>query len=226
MNARRLTIGVVAAAIALAGCLPTSPPPSPRRVLLLGDSLMVQTADQLDAAASAAGLPATFNDKAFYGEGLLDPINSQDAVSVLVQEVRDAPDSTDVVIEFLGNCLPTCQASYPPGSAAFYTAWGQQVVALQNAIWSQFPAMHVWWVISPRIGGSIPEAGLSPDACSTLSWYDRNVYGATVDWWTPLNDAAGNYQRSNLRADDDVHLTATGARVTADATVAALRTTS
>jgi hypothetical protein len=193
-------------------------PSAHHEVLLIGDSLMVQAGSQLPAAFAADGVDAHVVNRAFNGMGLLDPINSLSPTDYVIDQLHENPTTDTVLVELVGNCLATCQATFVPGTDAFSQAWEAASLQMIDAIHAQFPAVQVVWTVSPQLGGSIAASELTPDVSRVLSFYDRAALGAGVDWWNAFNDTNGAYSQTLIydgsvhivRADDQVHFNSDG----------------
>ena len=196
-------------------------------VLLLGDSLLNQTAPELTRALSWHGLDATVVDESFPGTGLLDP----HMVATQIAKVNAHRNADIVVIEFSGNCF-TCPVTY--GSSEFFQQWSANLGAIVHYV--QSLDKHVVLVLPPPLRPDLAWAevqrqlGLQDYLLATAN------HTALANWWEALVDTTGTYQQvllypdvfgeatlHTIRADDGVHLTQDGARRTAEWTVAALR---
>jgi hypothetical protein len=231
----KVALGILVGALLLTSCALGNPTPAVtatpahHEVLLIGDSLMVQAGSQLPAAFDAAGVDAHVVNRALNGLGLLDPVNSSTPTDYVVQQLHENPTVDTVLVELVGNCLATCQATFVPGTDAFSQAWVAAALQMIDAIHAQFPAVRVVWTVSPQLGGSIPGSALSPDVSRVLSFYDAAL-GAEVDWWSAFNTTNGAYSQSLVydgsthvvRTDDQVHFTSEGEQRAARWTVAEL----
>jgi hypothetical protein len=204
--------------------------PGHHEVLLIGDSLMVQAGSQLPAAFAAHGVDAHVVNRAINGLGLLDPINSLSPTDYVVKQLQENPTTDTVLVELVGNCLAACQATFVPGTDAFYQAWEAAAQQMIDAVHAQFPAVRVVWTVAPQLGGSIAVSALSPDVSRVLSLADHAALGAGVDWWNAFNDTNGAYSQTLVydgavhivRADDHVHFNSDGERRAAQWIVAGL----
>jgi hypothetical protein len=229
-------VAVAALLLLLAGCAPGNPWPSvpagldapeSHTVLLLGDSLLNQTAPDLHGALAWHGLDATVIDESFPGSGLLDP----NVVSTQIAKVDAHPKADIVVIEFSGNCF-SCPVTY--GSAAFFDQWSTSLVAIVDYV--QSLDKHAVLVLPPPQRPDLPTAAVQRQLGVQASLVALASDAVLANWWEALVDTSGNYQQvlfypdlfseaalHTIRADDGVHLTQQGARRAADWTVAALR---
>jgi hypothetical protein len=213
------------------------------RVLLVGDSLMGNTASLLRAPLTDAGWDVDIVDAHANGTGVLGPVgDAPDSLTYVREQVAAHPDVDTVVIEWAGACA-TCGTVGPEyGSPAFYAAWragAHSIIDFLHTVRTPDGApLHVLWVRSPPMPLDVvdgPQYELRAAVAMVLSWIDAAELGpaagpVTPDWYAALADTDGQYRQSliydggthDVRAPDRVHLTAEGARRTAAWTVAAL----
>ena len=195
-------------------------------MLLLGDSLLNQTAPELGRALVWHGLNADIVDESFPGTGLLDP----HVVSTQIAKVNAHPSADIVVIEFSGNCV-NCSATY--GSPEFFRDWSANLVAIVDFVRSlhKDAVLVLPPPLRPDLGWAEVQRQLGERVARTAA--EKRV--VLVNWWDALVDTDGNYQQFLLypdvfgeptlhavRDDDGVHLTQDGARRTAEWTASAL----
>jgi hypothetical protein len=229
-------LAVVALALSLVGCAAGNPwsalrsVPSgteERTVLLLGDSLLDQTAPYLPGALAWRGMSATIVDESYPGTGLLDP----GIVAVLEDKIDAFPAADIVVIEFTGNCF-VCPVPY--GSSEFFAQWSANLQAVFGYVLAQ--GKHAVLALPPPQRPDLSSASVQLQLA--VQAYFVTIGGAAVlaNWREALTDTAGNYQQflyyadpfadpavHMIRRDDGVHLTDDGAKRAADWTAAALR---
>jgi hypothetical protein len=195
-------------------------------VLLLGDSLLNQTAGMLPGALAWHGLDANVVDESYLGTGLLDP----HMVATQIAKVAAHPRADIVVIEFSGNCF-NCAVVY--GSDDFSKQWLANLGEIVDAVESR--GMHVVLVVPPPIRADLTSAAVQHDLGLRTARLALTDNVALANWSDALADSNGNYQQvlsyadlfgeptlHTVRNDDGVHLTADGARRAADWTAVAL----
>ena len=195
-------------------------------VLLLGDSLLNQTAGMLAGALAWHGLGANIVDESYPGIGLLDP----HMVATQIAKVAAHPRADIVVIQFSGNCFD-CPVAY--GSDDFLTQWLANLGEIVDAV--ERRGMHVVLVVSPPIRADLPWAAVQHDLGVRTARLASTNRIAIANWTDALADSNGNYQQvlsyadlfgeptlHTVRNDDGVHLTVDGARRAADWTAVAL----
>ena len=195
-------------------------------VLLLGDSLLNQTAGMLPNALAWHGLSANVVDESYPGTGLLDP----HMVATQIAKVADHPRADIVVIEFSGNCF-NCPVAY--GSDEFFKQWLANLAEIVDAVESR--GMHVVLVVPPPIRADLTGAAVQHDLGLGTARLALTDHTALANWTEALADSNGNYQQvlsyadlfgeptlHTVRNDDGVHLTVDGARRAADWTAVAL----
>ena len=196
-------------------------------MLLLGDSLLNQTAPELNRALAWHGLDATVIDESFPGTGLLDP----HMVATQIAKVNAHRNADIVVIEFSGNCF-TCPVTY--GSSEFFQQWSANLGAIVQYV--QSLDKHVVLVLPPPLRPDLAWAEVQRQLGVQDYLLAAAKHTALANWWEALVDTTGTYQQvllypdvfgeatlHTIRADDGVHLTQDGARRTAEWTAAALR---
>jgi hypothetical protein len=229
-------LAVAALLLLLAGCATGNPwpsvPASPlgaesHTVLLLGDSLLNQTADSLSDALSWHGLDANVVDETYGGTGLLDPR----MVATQIAIINDHPHADIVVVGFSGNCF-NCTVAY--GSVDFFKQWSANLRAIVDD--AQSRDKQVVLVVSPPIRPDLAWAAGQKELGSETASLALTDHLALANWSDAVADANGNYQQvlfyadlfadatsHTVRNDDGVHLTEDGARRTAEWTVEAMR---
>jgi len=229
-------LAVAALLLLVAGCgagnpwpsVPTSPlGAESHTVLLLGDSLLNQTADALSDALSWHGLDANVVDETYGGTGLLDPR----MVATQIASINDHPHADIVVIEFSGNCF-NCTDAY--GSADFFKQWMANLRGIAD--YAQSRDRQVVLVVSPPIRPDLAWAAGQKQLGSETARLALTDHVALANWSNALADSSGNYQQvlfyadlfadattHTVRNDDGVHLTEDGARRAAEWTVEAMR---
>jgi hypothetical protein len=245
-----LTIVLLAGAIAVAvtSCANatgrTEVQTSPRHhVLLIGDSLMGNTAPLVDGPLKKAGWDVDIIDAHANGTGVLGPVgDAPDALTYVREQLARHPDVDTVVIEWAGACA-TCGTTDPEyGSPEFMTAWRTRAHAIIDYLHSvrkrNGRQLQVAWVKSPPMPGDASDTAryqLRAAVALVLSWMDETDLGPAagptkIDWFAALADTDQHYRESliydgathQVRADDRVHLTADGAARTAQWTAVAL----
>jgi lysophospholipase L1-like esterase len=229
-------LAVAALLLLVAGCGAGNPWPSvptaplggaSHTVLLLGDSLLNQTAATLSSSLSWHGLDANVVDETYGGTGLLDPR----MVATQIAIVDAHPHADIVVIEFSGNCF-NCTVAY--GSADFVKQWMANLRAITS--YAESRDKHVVLVVSPPIRPDLAWAVGQKQLGSETARLALTDHLALANWSDALSDSNGNYQQvlfyadffadattHTVRNDDGVHLTEDGARRAADWTVQAMR---
>jgi lysophospholipase L1-like esterase len=229
-------IAIATLLLLLAGCGIGNPSPSvpagtdateTHTVLLLGDSFLNQTAPMLPGALSWHGLGANVVDDSYPGTGLLDP----HMVANQIAKIAAHPRADIVVIEFSGNCFD-CPVAY--GSEDFFKRWSANLSEIVDEVESR--GMHVVLVVPPPIRADLTWAAVQHELGLRAARLALTNHLALANWSDALADASGNYQQvlsygdlfggpalHTVRNDDGVHLTADGARRTADWTAAAMR---
>jgi lysophospholipase L1-like esterase len=223
------------ALLVLAGCGIGRPWPTVTRtdspahltVLLLGDSLLEQTAPYLRGALAFDGVDATVVNRSAGGTGLLDPDRQDDAVT----EMDDVPERTIVVFEYSGNCFSSCPVL--PGSPEFYEMWEAEMRDL-SADAQDRGLVPVWANPPPFSGDPGHNEVVSRLATMATSLADELDIGMS-DWSLALTDTNGKYQHDlwyadpwadpgwhQVRLDDGVHFTPDGARRAASWTAATI----
>ena len=156
-------IAVAALLLLVAGCGAGNPwPATPagtvaaesHTVLLLGDSLLNQTAGMLPNALAWHGLSANVVDESYPGTGLLDPR----MVATQIAKVAAHPRADIVVIEFSGNCF-NCPVAY--GSDEFFKQWMANLGEIVDAVESR--GMQVVLVVPPPIRADLTGAAVQHD---------------------------------------------------------------
>jgi hypothetical protein len=260
MSRRRVTALVFGACALFGGCGIGNPwpaePATPtagaahHELLMIGDSLLGQTDSQLVDVLSTRRLDVTVIDAHVNGTGLIGPIpftsadglvtTYPDALAWVRHQIEAHPDVDTVVVEYGGACA-TC-GLWVPGSVAygsddFYARWVANAERIIDYLHDA--GKLVLWTTSPQSGASgetiASGSAYKIDVARWLSFLDARVIAPRAgtpspDWWTALNDVAGNFQRflwydgavHEVRWVDLVHLEADGAVRTAMWTVAAL----
>jgi hypothetical protein len=231
------TLGAALALLVLAGCgigrpWPTVTPagapahPTPT-VLLLGDSLLEQTAPYLRGALAFDGVDATIVNRSAGGTGLLDPDRPDDDVNAM----DDVPESTIVVFEYSGNCFYSCPVL--PGSPEFYAMWE---AAMRDLIGdAQDRGLVAVWANPPPFSGDPGHNEVVAKLATLATSVAHDLDIAMSDWSLALTDTMGNYQHDlwyadpwadpawhQVRFDDGVHFTPDGARRAASWTAATI----
>jgi hypothetical protein len=196
-------------------------------VLLLGDSLLGQTAPELPQALAWHGLGATVIDESYPGTGLLDP----KMVATQIAKVNAHRNADIVVIEFSGNCV-ACPVPY--GSGPFFQQWSTNLRAIVSYV--QNLDKDVVLVLPPPMRPDLVAAEVQRQLGVQNYVLAAAQHTALANWWEALVDTSGAYQQvllypdvfgepilHTVRAGDGVHLTQDGARRTAEWTAAALR---
>lgn len=230
-------VAVAALLLLLAGCAAGNPWPSipagsraadSHTVLLLGDSLLSQTAAALPSAFAWHGLDATVVDESYPGTGLLDPR----MVATQIAKIDAHPRADIVVIEFSGNCFLDCPDVY--GSTDFFGQWATNLGAIVDYVQSQDKQAVL--VVPPPIRPDLMLAAVQHELGVQVARTAATDHTALANWSDALADSNGNYQQQlfyadlfgestlhTVRNDDGVHLTDDGARRAADWTVATVR---
>ncbi|MBK9180323.1 MAG: hypothetical protein IPM45_12330 [Acidimicrobiales bacterium] len=152
----RLTALLAVVAAAPGAGADTSPPPAPaeppRRILLVGDDLMVQAGPEVAARLEATGR-ADVTLVARAGTGLAGTVDWPGELAHLVDQVH--PDL--VVAHFGGADAPPFavdEAGRPilPGTGAWLNRWGRGVLALMDALAQR--GTPIAWVVPPPDGNA------------------------------------------------------------------------
>jgi hypothetical protein len=245
-----LLVVAVAVAVGVSGCATTTRRTAvltspPHHVLLIGDSLMGNTAPLIGPILTKAGWEVAIIDAHANGTGVLGPVgDAPDSLTWVREQMRRHPDVDTVVIEWAGACA-TCGTTDPAyGSPEFVNAWrsrAHEIIDYLHTLKSPSGApLQVAWVKSPPMPGDASDSAqyqLRASVALVLSWMDGADLGPaagplTVDWYAALADTDMQYRESliydgethQVRADDRVHLTADGAARTAQWTAVALST--
>jgi putative cell wall-binding protein len=195
------------------------------RVLLVGDSLLEQSAAEMRAAFGAKGYAPSI--RAVSGTGLVSERE------FWMDEMRDLVEDLDpdvVVVEFTGNHgeepWPVDAAGHAiePGTPAFAEAWCDAA----NEAMSILTAgdAEVWWVLNPPIRDPNPAARAAIADFVTmglpLGWPELRF----IDWDAALASSDGTFTSeidgAVIRAEDGVHLEGDGPRRVAAVTAAAV----
>jgi hypothetical protein len=188
------------------------------RVLLIGDSLMGQTAPIIE---SALGSDVNVRTEAINGTALLSR-NQFDWLGKM-QELVDDFNPKVVVASFNGNCTPpigldpaqpvTCD------SPEFFQQWGQAADEATAILESN--GAKVFWVLPPPEASSLLATRAKGIGEVYKQLAQRHPEIGIVDGYKALADDKGNYQivttgpdgsKVPLRAPDSVHFTEDGAK--------------
>jgi hypothetical protein len=241
-----LGVALVALAVLSGGCgfaVPwpatgASPPTDPHHVLVFGDSLMGETAGPLADRLAARGVDATVLSEHVNGSGLASPILGLTPDHYVADQLDANPDTDTVVFMWSGACARPCPETY--GSPEFYDAWFAEVAAITKL--AQDRGLHVLWASGPPSPPTpVPSTNgvyeYLDDGVFTISAMTRSfaiTNGISwVSWWSALcaeDGFLGHYDKylwydgavHQVRAFDDLHLSADGGARTAYWTEAAL----
>jgi hypothetical protein len=186
--------------------------PGVHRVMLVGDSIMLQASCAI--ADSLAGLGITTTREAVPGSGLLRGIDWVTSIGPLL--AAHHPDA--VIVIFVGNALGppipgVAGAAGAPGTDEFRRAWQARAEALSRTIHAA--GADVYWV-------SPPPFALPPfvDAAKLYAGYRKIPGDHAIDAGRSLAGAHGEVVRlrtcgrvRTVRAADGAHLTPDGARI-------------
>jgi hypothetical protein len=223
-------VGIVAL---LAGCGLGNPTPAVapssghHEILLLGDSVLGNTATVLPNVLAAHGLDATIDDAHVNGSGLASNAGfGGTPLDYLERQLGAHPSVDTVVLAWTDSCAE-CPAGY--GSQQFYDLWTANAHALIDYL-KATPrpgggAYSVVWVENPPMPPGAPGTfyEISPAVAQVLNWRSVSDYapraGGSADFWRALSDTNLQYQEflqydgglHQVRADDKVHLTVDGA---------------
>jgi hypothetical protein len=183
-----------AAAIALlftlAGCGIARPAPDvapesgAKKVLLLGDSLLAQTAAETGPALAFHGLQAEVVDGTTAGAGLLDP----GIIDRLTAQLDANADADIVVVEFLGDCSA---CSVTPGSPEYFQGWMAVAQQLIDAIRAR--GMTPVWVVAPPIDPVIPSAAMLQTLSNEGLAFAQANNLVVANWADAFTDLLGQY---------------------------------
>jgi len=222
----------------LAGCGIANPwpsfPPGPgsghKEVLVIGDSLLGQAAQDLPWALALNGLDAHVTDEHRNTMGLLDPVPGDGrSVSDWFEATITAHPADVVVFEFVGAC--SCAHTSFYGTDEFYTQWFDVAADLVQR--AKNHGAQVLWTESPPVRPD-PTNNIA-EVTHALAFRDTLMQSrsgtATAHWWAAFTDTAGQYQDllvyngapHKVRFDDGVHFTEEGAARAAIYLVAGLR---
>jgi hypothetical protein len=221
----------------LAGCGIANPWPSiapgpngHKTVLLVGDSLLGQAAQELPRRLGIYGLDAQVIDEHRNTMGLLDPVPGDGrSVATWFEATITAHPADIVVFEFVGAC--SCAHSPFYGTNEFYTQWFNVAADLVQR--AKNHGARVIWVESPPVRPD-PTNNIAAVAHG-LAFRDTLMQSrsgtGTAHWWDAFTDTAGLYQDllvydgapHKVRFDDGVHFTEEGAGRAAIFLIAGLR---
>ena len=203
----RVSAIVVLLGLALAGCGLARPAPDVtpvagiRKVLLLGDSLLAQTAPTIGPALAFHGLQANVVDGTTPGSGLLDP----GIMDRLTAKLDANADANIVVVEYLGECN---SCSVTPGSADYFDGWMAVAQQLIDAIRSR--GMTPVWVVAPPIDPVLPNAATLHTLSDTGLQFAQANNLVVANWADAFTDVEGHYLPllfySNLFEDPAWHV--------------------
>ncbi len=155
-----------------------------RKVLLLGDSLLAQTAATIGPALEFHGLQAEVVDRTAPGTGLLDP----GIVGRLTAELDANIDADIVVVEYLGDCSG---CPVVPGSAEYFQGWIAAAQQLVDAIRNR--GMTPVWVVAPPIDPVIPAAAIYQALSAAGLDLARANDVVIANWADAFTDLTGQY---------------------------------
>jgi hypothetical protein len=187
------------------------------RVLLVGDSLMRQTAPIIEQGLSDANV----RSEAINGTGLLSR-NQYDwigRIDALVSEF----DPDVVVVSFNGNCTAPVglQPSQPVScdSPEFFQQWRQAADEMTKIITTH--GAKLFWVTPPPEASNVLETRAKTIGQIYKDLVAQNPEVGLIDGYKALADDNGNYEIKTtgpsgedipLRAPDTVHFTDAGAK--------------
>ncbi len=190
-----------------------------KRVLLVGDSLMSQSAPFVNTYLGDQGFDAQVD--AMPGSGLLDTQPNINWPARLQQQVADF-DPDEVVVEFIGDYgIFGARPGVPDKSPQFYQQWAAAAQQAENILASRRAV--VYWVIGPPVRNPSDNQKLAMlDTIYANLHVPRTTSGKppTINEVTPFSDANGNYVPSgktvngnvaDLRTLDGTHFTFAGA---------------
>ena len=202
-----MTVIAALLALALAGCgvaRPSPdvlPEPGAKKVLLLGDSLLSQTAPTIGPALAFHGLQANVVDGTTPGSGLLDP----GIMDRLTAKLDANADANIVVVEYLGDCN---SCSVTPGSPEYFQGWMDVAQQLIDAIRSR--GMTPVWVVAPPIDPVLPNAATLQTLSDTGLQFAQADNLVVANWADAFTDVEGRYLPllfySNLFEDPTWHV--------------------
>jgi hypothetical protein len=189
-----------------------------KRVLLIGDSLMVQS-----SAVTSAGLEARGYDvqvMAVPGSGLLDT-DPRINWPARFTNALDSYNPDVVVVEFIGDYgLFGLRPGVVDGSPRFYSEWMAAAQEAENVLGSRHAV--VYWVIGPPVQRQSSEVKLMTlDQIYEHLKVPHALYGSppTIDMVTPFGGPNGQYTQDRkgdqgrvvqLRRSDGTHFTPAG----------------
>jgi hypothetical protein len=212
-------------------------------VLLVGDSLMGQTAPWVDQPLATAGWDVDIIDAHQNGSGVLGPVGGlPDSLSYVREQLARHPKVDTVVIEWAGACALCGTVDPPYGSEEFFTAWRAQAHRIIDDLRARRAPdgthLKVAWVKSPPALLTPTDPEIDPARAAVaqvLTLVDEVDLGpaagpVTPDWYAALADTEMQYRQDlvydgsdhRVRTDDQVHLTDDGGRRTGQETAAAL----
>jgi hypothetical protein len=192
---------LLATAFALGGCGYAPQPPHapladpaapPKRVMFVGDSLLLDAIPGITSQFAVHQMPAEIVNHAIGGWGLLTALSGPGTPSKPADLIgqwiaQDAPDV--VVVEFSGNYWPGQDGPNDYLSLDWTLRWDGQAERLTQAVVAA--GKKLYWVIPP------------PRSSIESNWYgfrDLSIAEAyahpgvdVVDWWTPTTTADGHW---------------------------------
>jgi hypothetical protein len=202
-----------------------TPDATPHTVLVLGDSVANEVAQQLPIALADHGLQATVINGTLGASNLIDNDGyfTPDAYQNFLMDRH--PEADTVVVQFIGSCRATCSGGLTYGDWLFTIFWQQRVLSIVNH--AHALGKKIVWVIPPPINKTLFSPFLplilSPPVATNLAWLGILRFGpwagAITSWWDAVTDTGKSYQdfitydgASHLvREGDGVHLTTDGA---------------
>ncbi len=238
---KRVASIIVCCALGLASCgyavqapqaLSADPTMPAKRVMFVGDSLLMQASPVITSEFAAHQMPAVILNHAIGGWGLLTALDGPGTPSKPADLIGPwiAQENPDIVlVEFSGNYWPGQDGPNDYLSLAWISRWDAQAERLTQIVLAA--GKKLYWVIPP------------PRSSIESSWYglrELSIVEALahpgiglVDWWTPtttndehwaiwidVGDGKGFFPIRNL---DGLHFTPQGTQRMAEWTLVGLR---
>jgi hypothetical protein len=237
-----LVLLLAATATALVACAPEfpgTPPIAPysgsasKTVLLIGDSLMGQTALFIADTLAQHQLPFVIENRARGGSVVTPGTAAGIDWANDLPAILDAVHPDLVVAHFIGH---GDSPEHPVGSPGWQPWAETNVLKIADEVLSR--GIPLYWVVPPVTAWNCTwDLGQTLTVYKAMAdWYRTGLVAQRpaihlVDWRTPISPDETRFQSLDfgpygiqaVRPGDCVHLTPLGAQIAADATVAAIR---